>query len=184
MSRSAVTLRAARPGDAAELVRLWTLALRRTDASEQQADIVSVIDRAEAADDEAVVVAELDGRLAGAVHLSITTVTPINLEPMVVAVSPQVFPEFRRHGVGTALLEAAVEFAEANGVGHLGSGAVSGDRVANRFLARLALAPQALLRVGATHAVRAKLTPMTKARPVTEVLRRRRFQRRVQTTAR
>ena len=35
-------------------------------------------------------------------------VTPLNLEPIVQAVSPHVLPEFRRRGIGRALMEAAV----------------------------------------------------------------------------
>ena len=49
-----------------------------------------------------------------------TTFSPINLEPVVQVVSPHVLPEFRRHGIGSALMQAAVEFAEELGIAHVG----------------------------------------------------------------
>ena len=52
--------------------------------------------------EERIVVAEVDGQVVGAVHLRATTLTPINLEPVVQAISPHVLPDFRRHGVGSA----------------------------------------------------------------------------------
>ena len=59
------------------------------------------------------------------------------------AISPHVFPEFRRHGVGRALMEAAVAFAEELGIAHVATAVVAGSRDANRFMARLALGPYA-----------------------------------------
>jgi GNAT superfamily N-acetyltransferase len=83
--------------------------------------------------------------------------TPLNLEPAVLAVSPHVFPQFRRRGVGSALIESAVRFAEQHGIGHISTAASSDARDANRFMARLAFAPQATLRAATTTAVRARL---------------------------
>ena len=103
-------------------------------------------------------VAEYDGQVAGAVHLRAATMTPLNLEPVVQTISPHVFPEFRRHGVGRALMEASVAFAEELGIGHVATAVVAGSRDANRFMARLALGPYALLRVASVHALKAKLS--------------------------
>jgi GNAT superfamily N-acetyltransferase len=72
--------------------------------------------------------------------------------------SPNVFPEFRRHGVGRALMEAAVGWAEERGVGHVATAAAAGSRDGNRFMARLALGPVATLRLAPTTVVRSKLT--------------------------
>ena len=91
-------------------------------------------------------VAEYDGQVAGAVHLRATTLTPINLEPVVQAISPHVLPAFRRRGVGGRLMEAAVAFAEERGIAHIATAAVSGSRDANRFMARLGARPAAVLR--------------------------------------
>ena len=79
--------------------------------------------------------------MAGAVYLEATTFTPLNLEPAVLAVSPHVFPQFRRQGVGSALMEAACRFAEQHGITHIATAAAAEARDANRFMARLSFAP-------------------------------------------
>jgi predicted N-acetyltransferase YhbS len=158
MTRSLVSLRCALPSDAPALVELWSEVLRRGDRDDQVADLLLIIERAAAAADERLVVAEYDGEVAGAVHLQVTTFSPINLEQTVLAISPHVLPQYRRRGVGRALIGAAVSYADEAGVGHVATAAASTSRDANRFMARLALGPQAMLRVASTHAVRAKLS--------------------------
>jgi GNAT superfamily N-acetyltransferase len=189
MTRSLVTLRCAMPSDAPLLAELWSEVLRRGDRDEQVADLLTVIERAAGTADERVVVAEYDGEVAGAVHLGVTTMTPLNLEPTVLAVSPHVFPQYRRHGVGRALMDSAVSFAEDRGIGHVATAAASGSRDANRFMARLSLGPQAMLRVATTHAVRARLTAARRpsaqranGRQLTQVLAARRSMRKHQTS--
>ena len=135
-------------------------------------------------------VAEYDGDVAGAVHLRASTLTPINLEPVVQAISPHVLPAFRRRGVGRTLMEAAVAFAEERGIAHIATAAVSGSRDANRFMARLALGPHAILRLAPTAMVQAKLDAQAPAigvtagrsgtRQLTHVLAARRSSRRAQ----
>lgn len=184
MSRSLVSLRSALPSDAPVLVELWTEVLRRADRDEQMADLVQVIERVSQSADERMVVAEYDGEVAGAVHLRVGTVSPLNLERTVQAISPHVLPAFRRRGVGRALMDAAVSWAEEMGVGHVATAAASASRDANRFMARLALGPCAVLRVAPTHVVRAKLTAQrpsaqrTMGRQLPQVLAARRSQRR------
>jgi predicted N-acetyltransferase YhbS len=183
MMRSLVSLRLALPSDAPVLAALWTDVLRRADETERIADLVKVIESAAESPVDRLVIAEYDGEVAGAVHLRCTTMTPINLEPLVQAIAPHVFPQFRRRGVGRALMEAAVSYAEELGIAHVATAAASGSRDANRFMARLALGPQAVLRVAATHVVRAKLTaqrPVTGSggRHLTQVLAARRSMRR------
>ena len=189
MTRSLVTLRCAIPSDAPLLAELWSEVLRRGDSDEQVADLLTVIERAADGADERIVVAEYDGEVAGAVHLCVTTMTPLNLEPAVLAVSPHVFPQYRRHGVGRALMDSAVSFAEDRGIGHVATAAASGSRDANRFMARLSLGPQAVLRVATTHAVRARLTAARRpsaqranGRQLTQVLAARRAMRKHQTS--
>ncbi len=48
-------------------------------------------------------------------------------------------------------------FAEERGIAHIATAAVSGSRDANRFMARLALGPHAILRLAPTAMVQAKL---------------------------
>jgi len=185
MTRSQVTLRAATLEDAPFLADLWSDVLRRVSPEEQVADMVVVIADASAAHDQRIIVAEYDGEPAGAVHLESTTMSAISLEPVVRALSPHVLPQFRRHGIGSALMEAAVAWAEELGVGHVATAAVSGSRDANRFMARIALGPYAVLRVATTHAVRGRLTAHRRptsapgnGRQLTQVLAARRSLRR------
>jgi predicted N-acetyltransferase YhbS len=158
MSRTPVTVRAAAAEDLPTLRELWSDILRRGSAEEQLADLRRVFVEVETDSRQAIMVAEYDGEVAGAVHLSATTLTPLNLEPAVQAVSPHVLPQFRRHGVGSALIEAAVRFAETQGIATLSTAAVASSRDANRFMARLSFTPQATLRAATTVAVRAKLS--------------------------
>ncbi len=158
-----VTLRNAVPDDVAFLRELWSDVVRRADPTDQDEDLHTVIGAAGLTDDDRLVVAEYDGQRAGAVYLRATTVSPINLERVVQAVSPHVLPQFRRHGIGSALMEAAVSFAEERGIGHIGAGAASASRDSNRFFARLAMGPHAVLRVATTNAVRLKLTAQRSA---------------------
>ena len=185
MSRSPVTVRPAEPRDVTALRELWEDALRRTTAAEQISDVAKVVAEVAAAEDRMIAVAEYDGVVAGAVFLQASTLTPLNLEPCVLTVSPHVLPEFRRKGVGSALFEAAVRFAEQRGIGHVATAATAESRDANRFMARLSLAPQATLRVGATSAVRARLTSrrpanrsaVASSRQIDRVLAARRFRK-------
>ncbi|GAA1451667.1 hypothetical protein GCM10009641_86450 [Mycobacterium cookii] len=159
MSRTPVTVRKAQPSDVASLRELWGDILRKGGLDEQLADVARVIASAEACETQAVAVAvaEVDGEVAGAVYLEATTFTPLNLEPAVLAVSPHVFPRFRRKGVGSALMEAACRFAEQHGIAHIQTAAAAEARDANRFMARLSFAPQAMLRAATTSAVRSRL---------------------------
>lgn len=157
MTRHAIALRPATVEDALFLAEIWSDAVRRGDRQEQVADVELVIKDSLGSAEQRLVVAEVDGTPAGAVLLRVTTLTPLNLEPVVQAVSPHVATEFRRLGVGRMLVEAAVAYAEELGVAHVATGAASGSRDANRFMARLGLGPHAVLRVAPTHLVRAKV---------------------------
>jgi GNAT superfamily N-acetyltransferase len=190
VKRTLVSLRLASPDDAAVLAEVWAEVLRRVDHDEQVADLERIIARVTPLQDERIVVAEYDGEVAGAVHLRAATLTPINLDPFVQAISPHVLPAFRRHGVGRALMGAAVAFAEERSIAHIATAAVSGSRDANRFMARLALGPHAILRLAPTAMVQAKLdaqapgigvtTGRSGARQLTHVLAARRSSRRAQ----
>jgi GNAT superfamily N-acetyltransferase len=160
MSRSPLSLRAARASDAVVLASLWTDALRRGENADHVADCLAAIERAETSDTDRIVVAEYDGEVAGAVYLKVTTVSPINLDPIVHAISVQVFESRRRRGVGAALVESAVIFAEERGIAHVGVPVFAASRDANRFLARLALSPVATLRIGSTAAMRSRFNAL------------------------
>jgi ribosomal protein S18 acetylase RimI-like enzyme len=187
MSRIPVVLREADVADAVFLAELWQESLRRGDIADQIADIETIVKGARESSERRVLVAEYDGRPAGAVMFRMTTVTPLNLEPALQVIHPHVVPEFRRRGIGRALMEAALAFAEERGIAHVVTGAYASSRDANRFLARLAMAQHAVLRMAPTHAVRAKLnaqasvTPRLNASRPHRVLAVRRSMRRAQT---
>ena len=184
MTRSLVSLRAAEPKDAPQLAALWADVLRRSGPEGQAADVEAVLARVEESTTERILEAEYDGEFAGAVHLEATTMTALDREPIVRALSPHVLPRFQRHGVGSALMDAAVTWAEELGVAHVATAAVSGARDANRFMARRALGPYATLRLATTHAVRSRLSAGRRSatngtpRQVTQVLAARRSLRR------
>lgn len=181
--RSQVLLRSAEDSDAEALAGLWDDVMRRGDLAQRLDDIRRVLDLAAQTPGERVVVAVVGDRVVGGVHLRATTFSPINLEPVVQVISPHVLPDSRRHGVGSALMEAAVSFAEELGIGHVGTAVSSGARDSNRFMARLGLGPAATLRVAPTATVKARLhhtRPVGRAggRQLTHVLAARRSMRR------
>jgi predicted N-acetyltransferase YhbS len=165
MGRTAVVVRTADPSDTPCLRELWGDILRKGNLDEQLADVERIISSAASREDQCVVVAEIDGEVAGAVYLEATTFTPLNLEPAVLAVSPHVLQQFRRKGVGSALMEAACRFAEQHGISHVQTAAAAEARDANRFMARLSFAPQAMLRAATTSAVRARLPQARQVTP-------------------
>lgn len=180
MTRPPLTMRQATIADAPDLAALWAELVRRP-APASAIDLQGVITAASASEDDRIVVAECDGQFAGAVFLRAAPLSPLLPEPVVQVISPHVVPAHRRHGVGRALMEAAVTFADERGIGYLASASASSSREAHRFLARLALAPQAVLRIAPTHVVRAKLSAQradTSTRHLGQVLAARRGQRR------
>ena len=116
---------------------------------EQLHDLATVIEQLGDRPGERLLVAEYDGTFAGAAFLKAGTYSPVNPEPVLEVHNAAVVAPFRRRGIGKALVESAVTWAEELGIGHVATAASSGSREANRFMARLALGPQAVLRRGA-----------------------------------
>ncbi|KRA39269.1 hypothetical protein ASD81_00860 [Nocardioides sp. Root614] len=154
-----MTTRCATPEDAPVLAELWSDVVRRADRSEQVADVEQIIKNCLVSPEHRVVVVEYDGHLAGAVHLRMTTLTPLNLEPCVQAIQPRVLEQFSGQGVGHALMEAATAFAEENGILHVVAAVPHASRDDNRFMARLGLAPAAMYRIAPAAVLRARLSP-------------------------
>jgi GNAT superfamily N-acetyltransferase len=187
MSRTPVSLRRATLADTVFLADLWQHSLRRADPQDQVADLELIIKSCEDSAEQRLVIADYDGEPAGAVLLCVTTLSPLNLEPAVHALGLLVAPGFRRRGVGHTLVEAAVTYAEELGVGHVLTAVAHDSRQANRFMARLGLGQQAVVRVAGTPIVRSKLTAQLpgklrpgSTRPVGQVLAARRSLRRHQ----
>lgn len=155
--RVSIGLRTATLDDAVPLLALWGSSLRRGSYDEQLADLRQVISAVADDPDTRIVVAESAGEVVGALHLRQSTISPVNLDPCVQAWLLRVRVGSRGRGVGQALMDAAVAFAEERGVSHIMSGAMTTSREANRFLARLGLAAEATVRLAPTSVIRGKL---------------------------
>lgn len=191
MSRNPVHVRDAVPEDAAALLTIWgefrrAGAERLSDGQAEQ-DAANAVARVAADPDERLVVGLVDDQVAGAVHLMRARISPIHNDTAIHITHLHVLTGFRRHGVGKALLEAAVTWAEEKDTSHLLAAASVSSRDANRFMARLGLTQLAVVRGASITALRAKLPVEPPAgamvtsrnhRNVGQVLAQRRLQRR------
>lgn len=161
MSRVPAVVRDAVEGDAAGLATLWADVLVRPGAEGVGLPSVTEAQRAIArfaeAKDIRVLVADVDGEVVGGIFLRVSLLSPLHPDRALHMSHLQVDPRFLRHGVGRALLEAGVTWAEQLGVETVLAGAPAADRDTNRFLARLGLAQVAVLRFGSVAALRGKL---------------------------
>lgn len=193
MSRHPVLVRDAVPEDAATLVAVWgdfrRTASERSTTGPAHDEAAAAIARIAADPDERLVVGVLEGEIAGAAHLIRTSISPIHTETAIHITHLHVLPANRRHGVGKALIEAAVSWGEEKDTSHLLAAAWVHSRDANRFMARLGLGQIAIVRGATIPALRAKLGVEPPAgamvssrnhRSVGQVLAQRRLQRRAQ----
>ncbi len=161
MFRTAVHICDATPVDADALVQVWGTPVERGHTADAGAHAVqeagAAIARIAADADERLVVARIDDRVVGAVHLKRAPLSPVHSDMAIYVMHLQVLEAFRRHGVGRALIEASVCWAEEKDTEHVLAAAAVASRDANRFMARLSFAPQAMLRASTTSAVRARL---------------------------
>lgn len=139
--------------------------------------------------DQRLLVGVLDDEVVGAAHLLRAPVSPIHTDTAIHVTHLHVLLGHRRHGVGKALLEAAVSWAEEKDTKHLLAAASVHSRDANRFMARLGLTQLAVVRGATVSALRSKLPVEPPAgamvssrnqRSVGQVLAQRRLQRRAQ----
>lgn len=140
--------------------------------------------------DATVLVAEVDGSVAGAVYLTRSLAAPVGGAEALQVGLLAVAPGRTRRGVGRALMEAALARAEALGLENVLAASGPGDRETNRFLARLGLNQVVVVRGATVAALRARLradpaptgavvrTPR-RARQVGQVVAVRRTQRRI-----
>jgi ribosomal protein S18 acetylase RimI-like enzyme len=84
-----------------------------------------------------------------------------------------VLEEFRRRGVGRALVAAAATYAEEIGAEHVSVDVAPLSREANRFFAQLGLAPQAVRRVAPATALRRRLLLLDRPAGAVRVVPRR-----------
>lgn len=162
MSRNALDVRDARPGDAPGLLRLWTDAGSRgfeVATPRPLEDAKTALAQIAADPDERVIVGFYEGELVAAIHLRRSPISPLHTDTVVHSSYLLVLAEHRKHGFARALLDAAVTWAEEKDVTHVTAITSSSSRDTNRFLARLGLATVATVRVANTSMLRHKLTP-------------------------
>lgn len=193
MSRSPVQVRDAIPEDAPALVVIWSDFRRgsseRLPGRPPEAEAECAVARVAADPDERLLVGLIDDEVVGAAHLIRARISPIHTETAIHMTHLHVLGPHRRHGVGRALFEAAVGWAEEKDTAHLLTAASTHSRDANRFMARLGLSQIAVVRGASIGALRAKLPVEPPAgamvstrnhRTVGQVLAQRRLQRRAQ----
>jgi GNAT superfamily N-acetyltransferase len=197
LSRCPVQVRDAAPDDAGALLEIWADFSRRTyserfPVASPEFETATAVARIAADPDQRLIVGVLDGEVVGAVHLLRSPMAPIYSEQAIHVTHLHVLDEYRRHGVGHALIEATVTWAEEKDTGHVLAAASVNSRDANRFMARLGLSQVAIVRGATVAALRSKLPVEPPAaarvgrrshRSVGQVLAQRRSQRRAQTKA-
>ena len=120
-----------------------------------------------------VVVAVIDDEPVGMAVLSRTWVSPL-LDAMAVQVSLLVVAStHRKHGVGRALVCAAVSYAEEIDAEEVVVSVLPSLREANRFYAQLGFSPQVMRRTAPVLGLKRRLGGGPERRPATDLARRR-----------
>ena len=159
--RAPLTVRRAVSADTPALLALWrdtgfaaaADALRGADEIEATQAVATIADDPRSR----IVVAVQDARIVGAVFLRRVALSPLVGTELVSMTHLQVDPAHARRGIGTALVEAAVEWAEQEQIESVLTWTQSDDRPTNRFLARLGFGQVGTVRSGPVATVRAAL---------------------------
>ncbi len=158
MARHPLHVREATPADAPALLTIWSeMSRRQQPECNAEDEATRAVARIAADPDERLLLATLGDEVAGAVHLRRAPISPMMTEWAVHVSHLQVRPDFRRHGVGSQLMEAAVSWAEEKDLNHVLALSATSSREANRFMARLGLGQVAVVRVALTSTLRGKL---------------------------
>ncbi len=164
MSRTPVSIRMACPEDAAELIEVSTRSggeLGRASAPGQSgearlSEAVGSIARIAEDPEQQLLVAELDRRMVGAVHLRRGPISPLQLAEIVHVSHLYVLPDVRRRGIASLLLSTATSWAEEKDSSHLIAISPAQSRDAQRFLARLGFGQVAVVRAAEVPGLRAR----------------------------
>jgi len=158
--RNPVQVRDARPEDAAALIAIWDDFSKRAPEGLEvspEVETAAALARMAAEPDERLLVGVLEDRVVGTMHLRRTSVSPIHSETAIHTTHLHVLDGWRRRGVGRALFEAAVSWAEEKDTAHILAASAMNSRDVNRFMARLGLGQVAVIRGATVPALRAKL---------------------------
>ena len=158
MPRQAPLIRDAAPEDAAELLELWAAMVKHgVDSPRAQEDAQRALANLAADPDTRLLLAEAEGRIVATMYLSRGPISPLALETVVHTSFLMVLPQFRRHGYGHALMEAALTWAEEKGITEV-TAVTDGNRETNRFFARLGLTTLGTVRHTSSVGLRKKLS--------------------------
>lgn len=189
MARCPVTVRDAQPEDVHALRELLAAVTIRSHEDPRLEDELTAIANLAADPEQRLVVAVSDDDVVGVAHLVRATLSPLQTDTAVHVLHLNVREDMRRHGIGHALLEAAVTWSEEKDSSHLIVAATASSRDTNRFMARLGLGQAALMRVATVASLRSRLPVEPPAaarvaarnhRSVGQVLAQRRSLRRAQ----
>lgn len=189
MARCPVTVRDAEPEDVHALRELLAQVTIRGHEEPRLEDEMQAIANVALDPDQRLVVAVTEDDVVGVAHLVRATLSPLQSETAVHVLHLNVREDHRRHGIGHALLEATVTWAEEKDSSHVIVAATASSRDTNRFMARLGLGQAALMRVATVASLRSRLPIETPAaarvgsrshRSVGQVLAQRRSLRRAQ----
>jgi N-acetylglutamate synthase-like GNAT family acetyltransferase len=190
VARCPVQVRDAEPHDVDALHRLLATVSSRPADESWQVEGAAALARLGLDPDQRLLVAVADEQVVGVVHLVRAPVSPLQTETAIHVLQISVLDEHRRHGIGHALMEATVSWAEEKDSTHVVAAASAGSRDTNRFMARLGLGQVAVMRIASVSTLRAKLPVEPPAaarvgtrssRSVGQVLAHRRSLRRAQT---
>ena len=160
MGRSPVTVQRVDVGLQTPFIELWTAHRVEAGTTPEAACRLAAdgtLRKALARKDVTAYIAFVDGRPAGYVVIADTTRSLLVAAPSVSIDMLYVHADFRRQGVGKALLAAASRYADRNGCDHLVSAVPAQDRELNRFFARLGFAPETVRRVTSSAVLQRKL---------------------------
>jgi ribosomal protein S18 acetylase RimI-like enzyme len=174
--RTGVSLREAKPADAAELVALWSecAAANRSDGIEASAyanlwrepsveEAEQALELTLSAPGRHMIVASVDDELVGVVVFQIGTLTPLNLTRTLTVLELHVSPRFRRRSVAMTLLSAAEHAGEEHACEVVVAVTPAHAREPNRYLTKLGFGQIATVRAIQASVLRSRLSTRTGA---------------------
>jgi ribosomal protein S18 acetylase RimI-like enzyme len=193
-SRHPIVLRDADREDAAALIALWSecAASSRDEGSEaftQQmlwrepavAEAAAALEFALRAPDKRIILALVEGEVVGATVCDIRTLTPVNLDKVLVVTEIQVSPRHRRRAVASTLLSAAASYGEERDCEIVIASIPAHAREPNRYLTKIGFNQIAVLRGIQASKLRSRLTSKaTNSRDTGKLIAVRRTMRRRQ----
>ncbi|MGH3456900.1 N-acetyltransferase family protein [Aeromicrobium sp.] len=193
-NRHPIVLRDADREDAAALIALWSecAAFGRDEGSEvftQQslwreptvAEAAAALEFALRSPDKRIIVALVDGEIVGATVCDIRTLTPVNLNMVLVVTEIQVSPRHRRRNVASTLLSAAASYGEERDCEIVVASTPAHARESNRYLTKIGFNQIAVLRAIQASKLRSRLTSkVTQSRDTGKLIAVRRTMRRRQ----